>query len=205
MGFSFIIKCECIGFSSFQHKQHSCSNCVYVYKCTILYIEKLIFNTCTVCSSKAYCVRSAMRGVLVVTVVLNQAQHFSQSERSVSISSIMFHHQNVCAPLMEVSRVFGNRLLSEVLNVSLIHIYTINSPEIKLTMISPLVAVWSIAHIFRLLILVDGTSANLKNVIKRQIPKLVSVILVLISLMYVQVSVFLKSLVQLFDTQKKGK
>lgn len=43
--FTLIMKFECIGFSSFLHKLCSCLNSEYVYKCTILYIEKLIFNT----------------------------------------------------------------------------------------------------------------------------------------------------------------
>lgn len=74
--FTLIMKFECIGFTSFLHKLFL-FNFEYVYKCINLYIEKLIFNTCTVCSCRHNDFWQHWEGLELLLWFWNQTQHFS--------------------------------------------------------------------------------------------------------------------------------
>lgn len=54
-----------------------------MYTCIILYIDKLIFKTCTVCSYKKYCVLIELRGIVEVNVVLNKKVFTSYSSPAI--------------------------------------------------------------------------------------------------------------------------
>lgn len=84
---------------------HSCTNCFlfdfeYVYKCINLYIEKLIFNTCTVCSCRHNDFWQHWEGFELLPWFWNQTQHFSSLQGFVSMNVILFIRRlSVCHTL----------------------------------------------------------------------------------------------------------
>lgn len=93
--FTLIMKFECIAFTSFLHKTFSFPLTLYI-KCIILYIEKLIFNTCAVCSRKHIDLDRAERGLELLLWFRNQTQHFFHSSKSMNV--ILFSTATVCVP-----------------------------------------------------------------------------------------------------------